>query len=95
MERNQRWPTSSPDLLPRAQSRTRGGTQKFLVSRFAEICLLLALGLIYLDVGSLSLQEIHFALNAQDSLPLSLTGAALLLAFAAILKPPSYLCTAG
>ncbi|EOW9404487.1 NADH-quinone oxidoreductase subunit L, partial [Vibrio cholerae] len=60
--------------------------KKFLVSRFAEICLLLALGLIYLDVGSLSLQEIHFALNAQDSLPLSLTGAALLLAFAAILK---------
>lgn len=48
--------------------------------------MLLALGLIYLDVGSLSLQEIHFALNAQDSLPLSLTGAALLLAFAAILK---------
>ncbi|CSD70171.1 Uncharacterised protein [Vibrio cholerae] len=36
MERNQRWPTSSPDLLPRAQSRTRGGTQKILSQPFCR-----------------------------------------------------------
>ncbi|MAC35715.1 MAG: NADH-quinone oxidoreductase subunit L [Haliea sp.] len=60
--------------------------KKFLVSRLAEVCLLIALGLIYAAVGSFSLEALAGHLAGADSLPASLHIAALLVALAVILK---------
>ena len=60
--------------------------KKFLVSRCAEACLLVALLLVYQSAGTLSLQGLDGFLATVDSLPLSLHAAALLFALAAILK---------
>jgi NAD(P)H-quinone oxidoreductase subunit 5 len=60
--------------------------KKFLVSRLAELCLVLALLLVYQSTGSLTLDGLNAYLSTLDSLPASLHAAALLFALAAILK---------
>lgn len=60
--------------------------KKFLVSRCAELCLALALYLIYSATGTLHLDALGDYLSAQPTLPASLHLAALLFALAAILK---------
>ena len=60
--------------------------KKFLVSRFAEVCLAAALLLVYQTAGTMSLDAIDGYLAGLDGLPASLQWAALLFAFAAILK---------
>ena len=60
--------------------------KKFLVSRLAEVCLLVALVLVYRTTGTLSLDGLGAYLAGLESLPVSLTWAALLFALAAILK---------
>jgi NAD(P)H-quinone oxidoreductase subunit 5 len=60
--------------------------KKFLVSRFAEVCLAIALLLVYQNAGSFSLDALNTYLADITVLPASLHWAALLFAFAAILK---------
>jgi NAD(P)H-quinone oxidoreductase subunit 5 len=60
--------------------------KKFLVSRCAEVCLVVALLLVYQAAGTLSLDGLAAYLAVLDSLPVSLQAAALLFALAAILK---------
>ena len=60
--------------------------KKFLVSRLAEICLVVALSLIYQSTGTLWLDELGAYLADRESLPASLHWAAALIALAAILK---------
>lgn len=60
--------------------------KKFLFSRLAEGCLLLALVLIERVIGSLSLSALNHYLTAMASLPVELQAAAVLLVLAAILK---------
>lgn len=60
--------------------------KKFLVSRLAEVCLLIALGLIYTTVGSLSLDALAVHLQVVETLSGPLHIAALLVALAVILK---------
>jgi NAD(P)H-quinone oxidoreductase subunit 5 len=60
--------------------------KKFLVSRLTEVCLVVALVLVYVSVGTLSLDGIGAYLTGRDALPVPLQWAALLFAFAAILK---------
>jgi NAD(P)H-quinone oxidoreductase subunit 5 len=60
--------------------------KKFLVSRLAEVCLVAALLLVYQATGTLTLDGLAAHLAPLNHLPLSLQGAALLFAFAAILK---------
>ncbi|MDK2123048.1 NADH-quinone oxidoreductase subunit L [Parachitinimonas caeni] len=60
--------------------------KKFLVSRMAEVCLLLALWLIHRDTGSLWLADLASHLAALDQLTTGLHLAAALIALAAILK---------
>ncbi len=60
--------------------------KKFLVSRCAEMCLAVALLLIYLTCGTLQLDELRFYLLNAETLPVSLHLAAVLFALAAILK---------
>ncbi len=60
--------------------------KKFLVSRFAEVCLVIALLLVYQAAGTLSLGGLNEYLSKLDALPASLQWAALLFAFAAVLK---------
>ncbi|TDG11366.1 NADH-quinone oxidoreductase subunit L [Seongchinamella unica] len=60
--------------------------KKFLVSRFAEVCLAIALLLVYQSVGTLSLDGLNEYLSSAASLPTALHWAALLFALAAILK---------
>jgi NAD(P)H-quinone oxidoreductase subunit 5 len=60
--------------------------KKFLVSRLAELCLAIALLLIYQTTGTLSLDELAIHLGTDPTLPASLHWAALLFALAAILK---------
>ncbi|KAA1191859.1 NADH-quinone oxidoreductase subunit L [Pseudohalioglobus sediminis] len=60
--------------------------KKFLVSRLAEVCLAVALVLIFTATGTLSLSGIETHLASLDVLPVSLHVAALLFALAAILK---------
>lgn len=60
--------------------------KKFLVSRMADACLLVALGLIYSATDSLSLDVIHTELAGWSSLPSSVHAAMVLFALAAILK---------
>lgn len=60
--------------------------KKFIVSRLAELCLLLALVLIYRSVGTLSLDGIAAHLSSLNTLPISLHIAAALFVMAAILK---------
>ena len=59
--------------------------KKFLVSRLAELCLLVALGLIYHELGSLWLDELIAAARSPGSHP-SLHAAAVLIALAVMLK---------
>lgn len=60
--------------------------KKFLVSRCAEACLLVALVLVYQSADTLALDGLSAYLATVDTLPLSLHVAALLFALAAILK---------
>lgn len=60
--------------------------KKFLVSRCAELCLAVALYLIYSTAGTFQLPELGDYLSRQDTLPASLHLAAVLFALAAILK---------
>jgi NAD(P)H-quinone oxidoreductase subunit 5 len=60
--------------------------KKFLVSRLAEACLLLALLLVYLAAGTLTLDGLGAYLSTLQQLPVTLHAAALLFAFATILK---------
>ncbi len=60
--------------------------KKFMVSRLAEACLVIALILIYNQVNSLSFQQIASYVNQQESLTISLQVAALLICVAVILK---------
>lgn len=60
--------------------------KKFLVSRMADACLLVALGLIYSVTDSLSLDVIHNELAGWSTLPVSVHAAMVLFALAAILK---------
>ena len=60
--------------------------KKFLVSRLAEICLALALGLVYYSTGTLALDGLNAYLAGATSLPVPLHLAAVLFALAAILK---------
>lgn len=60
--------------------------KKFLVSRFAEVCLVIALLLVYQSAGTLSLDGLNEYLSTVASIPASLQWAALLFALAAILK---------
>lgn len=60
--------------------------KKFLVSRMAEVCLVVALVLVYQTIGTLQLPGINAYLNGLSILPTSLHVAALLFALAAILK---------
>lgn len=60
--------------------------KKFLVSRFAELCLVVALALVYQASGTLQLQQLNAYLAGLDTLPVSLHIAALLFALTAILK---------
>ena len=60
--------------------------KKFLVSRMAELCLLVALVLIYKEAGTLTLDGIAAYVSQAHSLSLALHAAAMLIALAAILK---------
>ncbi|MDX1696245.1 MAG: NADH-quinone oxidoreductase subunit L [Ketobacteraceae bacterium] len=60
--------------------------KKFIVSRLADLCLLVALVLIYNATGSLTLPDISAQLQGMDSLPSALHWATVLFALAAILK---------
>ncbi|HEY9147369.1 MAG TPA: NADH-quinone oxidoreductase subunit L [Gammaproteobacteria bacterium] len=60
--------------------------KKFLVSRLAELCLVLALWLVYHTTGSLTLDGLDAYLATVVGLPAPLHAAALLFALAAILK---------
>ncbi|MDX1492075.1 MAG: NADH-quinone oxidoreductase subunit L [Pseudohongiellaceae bacterium] len=60
--------------------------KKFIVSRLAEICLLVALVLIYQSTGTLTLDGIQLFLSDAQSLPTAMHWAAALFALAAILK---------
>lgn len=60
--------------------------KKFLTSRLAEICLLVALALIYQSTGTLLLEDISVYLNSHESLPISLHIAAVFIVLATILK---------
>lgn len=60
--------------------------KKFLVSRLAELCLVVALFLVYQAAGTLTLDGLGSYLQGLDALPTSLHAAALLFALAAILK---------
>jgi NAD(P)H-quinone oxidoreductase subunit 5 len=60
--------------------------KKFLVSRLAEVALVIALLLVYQATGTLWLDDLNVYLATQESLPLSLHVSALLFALAATLK---------
>ena len=60
--------------------------KKFLVSRLAEVCLVVALLLVYGSAGTLALDGLAAYLATLDVLPAQLQAAALLFALAAILK---------
>ncbi|MEJ2604681.1 MAG: NADH-quinone oxidoreductase subunit L, partial [Gammaproteobacteria bacterium] len=60
--------------------------KKFLVSRASELCVIAALILIGLEVGTLDLQGIAAHVAAVEDLPVALNVAAVLLALTAILK---------
>lgn len=60
--------------------------KKFIVSRLAEIALVIALVLIYQTAGTLSLPLLNAFISEQPSLPVALHWAAALFALAAILK---------
>jgi NAD(P)H-quinone oxidoreductase subunit 5 len=60
--------------------------KKFLVSRAAELCVISALFLIWVDAGTLDLAGIAAYVRTLDELPLALQAAAVLLALTAILK---------
>jgi NAD(P)H-quinone oxidoreductase subunit 5 len=60
--------------------------KKFLVSRLAELCLVMALVLVYQTAGTLTLDGLDSYLQGLDAMPVSLHVAALLFALAAILK---------
>lgn len=60
--------------------------KKFIASRLAEVCLVLALVLIYLNVGSLDLAAIAQHVKQAAGLTTGLQAAALLVALAAIVK---------
>jgi NAD(P)H-quinone oxidoreductase subunit 5 len=60
--------------------------KKFLVSRLAELCLVVALGLVYQASGTLTLDGLFIYLDELQTLPTGLTWAATLFALAAILK---------
>ncbi|WP_456077565.1 NADH-quinone oxidoreductase subunit L [Kangiella sediminilitoris] len=60
--------------------------KKFIVNRLAELCLLVALILLYRDIGSLSITDINKALAEMGNLNAPLQFAAALFALAAILK---------
>jgi NAD(P)H-quinone oxidoreductase subunit 5 len=60
--------------------------KKFLASRLAELCLVVALVLIYSSTGTFQLDAISSYLSARESLPASLHFAAVFIVLAAILK---------
>jgi len=60
--------------------------KKFIVSRAAELCLLAAIMLLYQAYGTLDIAAIQGHAAAEPQTPLAAQGAALLIAFAAILK---------
>lgn len=60
--------------------------KKFLVSRFAEVCLVVALLLVFQSAGTLSLDGLQLYLASVETLSAPLQWAALLFALAAILK---------
>lgn len=60
--------------------------KKFIASRLAELCLLGALGLIYMASGTLSMSALATQVAALDALPGALHAAAALVAAAVILK---------
>lgn len=60
--------------------------KKFMVSRLAEVCLVIALILIHNQADSLSFQQIASYVNQQESLTFSMQVAALLICVAVILK---------
>lgn len=60
--------------------------KKFLVSRLADVCLLGALALLYLNVQSFELERLRSWLDATPELPVSMHGAALLLVAAVALR---------
>lgn len=60
--------------------------KKFLISRCAELCLAIALFLVYQATGTLSLDALASYLGTRESLPAGLHVAAVLFALAAILK---------
>lgn len=60
--------------------------KKFLVSRLAEVCLVMALVLVYQTTGSLELDKLDAYIGSTTALPGMLHWAAVLFALAAILK---------
>lgn len=60
--------------------------KKFLVSRMAELCLLVALALIYRDAGTLNIAAIATHVSSAGVVSPALHAAAMLIALAAILK---------
>jgi len=60
--------------------------KKFLVSRLAELCLAVALILIYMNVGTFQLDAMSAFLSTQAPVPVSLQVAAVFIVLAAILK---------
>lgn len=64
----------------------RAAEQKFVVSRLAEAALLVALGLVQLELGTLSMTAVGAAVAQMQALPPTLTAAALLLVAAVCAK---------
>jgi len=60
--------------------------KKFLVSRLADVCLLLSLALVHHDVGSLNLDQIFAWTGSHPDLPGSMHAAAILVVLTAALK---------
>ncbi|EKE85347.1 NADH-quinone oxidoreductase subunit L [Idiomarina xiamenensis] len=60
--------------------------KKFIVSRLADVCLIIALSLVYYALGTFSLASINTQLSGLSSLPLSLTVATFLFVLAAMLR---------
>ncbi len=60
--------------------------KKFLASRLADVCLVLALGLVYSAVGSLNLDALHAWVGSSSGLTTPLAAAALLIAVAVCIK---------
>jgi NAD(P)H-quinone oxidoreductase subunit 5 len=73
-------------FYPERPAATMAAHKKFIASRLAEVCLAVALVLIWSTAGTFSIEELGAFMSSSGSVPASMQAAALLIAIGAILK---------